>query len=422
MDWIDEVVNERFDDLRVVVITLSESFSQAGYQLYLVGGVVRNALIAGESTTPDFDLTTDAPPDEIRALVADIADAVWHQGERFGTVGVRIGEHTLEITTHRSEAYVDHSRQPVVTFSADLDLDLVRRDFTVNAMAVNVADGVLHDPCNGQLDLEAGVLRTPLPAEESFSDDPLRMLRAARFVAGYSLEPAAGLVEAAARLSERLSVVSAERIQEELRRLLMVDDPRPGLHLLVKMGLLERILPEIAALDESRRNTAFDQVPLVWNDPLVRLVALLLDLEPADVENRVRALRFSRQEAMTVVGLVRIMKKISSGPPGGSWSAENVRRLAVDSGALLGVAVDLAAVLHRDIGGLAVAVEQSVTLGDLEDLGPALDGDQVMAALALDPGPQVGEALAWLVDLRLREGKLSIEDAQGRLVDWWQSR
>ena len=155
-------MNGGFDDLRAVVAPLAELFREAGHRLYLVGGVVRNALMVGKETTPDFDLTTDAPPDRIRDLVAGSADAVWLQGERFGTVGIRIGRHTLEITTHRSEAYLDDSRKPVVTFSKDLVEDLARRDFTVNAMAVDVGNGTLHDPFAGQADLKAGILRTPL--------------------------------------------------------------------------------------------------------------------------------------------------------------------------------------------------------------------------------------------------------------------
>ena len=198
----------------------------------------------------------------------------------------------MEITTHRSEAYLDDSRKPVVTFSKDLVEDLARRDFTVNAMAVDVGNGTLHDPFAGRADLEAGLLRTPLAPEESFSDDPLRMLRAARFIAGYRLDPVPGLVEAARRLAERLDVVSTERVREELLRLLAVDDPRAGLDFLVEIGLLEKILPEVATLDRSSRQAAFNRVPIASGDPLDRLAALLLDLGPVEAGGRVRALRF----------------------------------------------------------------------------------------------------------------------------------
>ena len=415
-------MNGSFDDLRAVVAPLAELFREAGHRLYLVGGVVRNALMVGKETTPDFDLTTDAPPDRIRDLVAGSADAVWLQGERFGTVGVRIGRHTLEITTHRSEAYLDDSRKPVVTFSKDLVKDLARRDFTVNAMAVDVGNGTLHDPFAGQADLEAGILRTPLAPEESFSDDPLRMLRAARFVAGYRLDPVPGLVEAARRLAERVAVVSTERVREELLRLLAVDDPRAGLDFLVEIGLLERILPEVATLDESSRQAAFNRVPIASGDPLDRLAALLLDLGPVEAGGRVRALRFSRRETAIVKGLVEIVDRVRSGPPEGGWSAEDVRRMAFNAGELLDRALDLAVAVGADTGDLITAVGELRRAGELEDLGPALDGGQVMAVLDLVGGPEVGEALAWLTDLRLREGRLSVEEAEMLLTDWWRSR
>ena len=415
-------MNGSFDDLRAVVAPLAELFREAGHRLYLVGGVVRNALMVGKETTPDFDLTTDAPPDRIRDLVAGSADAVWLQGERFGTVGVRIGRHTLEITTHRSEAYLDDSRKPVVTFSKDLVKDLARRDFTVNAMAVDVGNGTLHDPFAGRADLEAGLLRTPLAPEESFSDDPLRMLRAARFVAGYRLDPVPGLVEAACRLAERVAVVSTERVREELLRLLAVDDPRAGLDFLVEIGLLEKILPEVATLDRSSRQAAFNRVPIASGDPLDRLAVLLLDLGPVEAGGRVRALRFSRRETATVKGLVEIVDRVRSGPPEGGWSAEDVRRMAFNAGELLDRALDLIVAVGADTGGLITAVGELRGVGELEDLGPALDGGQVMAVLDLVGGPEVGEALAWLTDLRLREGRLSVEEAEMLLTDWWWSR
>jgi len=415
-------VNGSFDDLRAVVAPLAELFREAGHRLYLVGGVVRNALMVGKETTPDFDLTTDARPDQIRDLVAGLADAVWLQGERFGTVGIRIGRHTFEITTHRSEAYLDDSRKPVVTFSKDLVEDLARRDFTVNAMAVDVDNGTLHDPFAGRADLEAGILRTPLAPEESLSDDPLRMLRAARFVAGYRLDPVPGLVEAARQLAERVAVVSIERVREELLRLLAVDDPRAGLDFLVEIGLLERVLPEVVILDRSSRQAAFNRVPIASGNPLDRLAALLLDLGPVEAGGRVRALRFSRRETAIVKGLVEIVDRVRSGPPEGGWSAEDVRRMAFKAGELLDRALDLAVAVGVDTGDLVTAVRELRGVGELEDLGPALDGGQVMAVLDLVGGPEVGEALAWLTDLRLREGRLSVKEAEMFLTDWWQNR
>jgi poly(A) polymerase len=415
-------VDKRFDDLRAVVAPLAGVFLEAGHSLYLVGGVIRNALLVGEPSSPDFDLTTDAFPEQIRDLVAGSADAVWLQGELFGTVGARIGEHTLEITTHRSEAYLDDSRKPVVTFSRHLAEDLARRDFTVNAMAVDIGDGTLHDPFDGRADLEAGILRTPLAPEESFSDDPLRMLRAARFVADYRLTPTAGLVEAARRLVRRVSIVSVERVREELLRLLAVEDPRAGLDLLVEIGLLEIILPNVAALDDSSRQTAFDRVSIATNNPLVRLAALLLDFEPALVRYRVLELRFSRREQAIVEGLVRTAQRIRSSSSEGGWSAEEVRRLAESAGDLLDEAFNLAVASGVDTDSLVAVVGELKAAGELEDLGPALNGRQVMAILDLVAGPEVGEALAWLADLRFRKGRLSIEDAEVLLVNWWRSR
>ncbi|HJP25557.1 MAG TPA: CCA tRNA nucleotidyltransferase, partial [Acidimicrobiales bacterium] len=189
MDGLSAIPDGTFDDIRAAVAPVAGPFHAAGHGLYLVGGLVRDRLLR-DDRTPDHDLTTDATPDRIRELVAEVADAVWLQGERFGTVGLRVGDVTMEITTHRAEAYLSDSRKPVVRFSSELFEDLARRDFTVNAMAVDVADGMLHDPFGGRADLETRTLRTALDPVESFSDDPLRMLRAARFLSRYGLTPA----------------------------------------------------------------------------------------------------------------------------------------------------------------------------------------------------------------------------------------
>ena len=213
MSGVGGPIGERaFDDLRDAVVPVSERFAAAGHRLYLVGGLVRDSLM-GLAPTTDHDLTTDATPDQVRRLMEGVADAVWLQGERFGTVGIRVGDLIMEITTHRAESYVGDSRKPVVRFSTDLHEDLGRRDFTVNAMAVDVVDGKLHDPFDGRADLAAGILRTPLSPEESFGDDPLRMLRAARFHARYDLVPVDGLVEVARSLADRIGIVSGERIR-----------------------------------------------------------------------------------------------------------------------------------------------------------------------------------------------------------------
>ncbi len=208
---------------------LAERFDEAGHRLYLVGGIVRD-LVLGRPLSGDIDLTTDARPERTAALVRDWADAVWDQGARFGTIGVKAGGSTFEITTHRAEAYHPDSRKPDVSFADEVEADLSRRDFTVNAMALRVTgrDGEepeLIDPFGGVGDLAAGVLRTPLHPEESFTDDPLRMLRAARFVAGYGLAPEPALVTAVSDLVGRLEIVTAERVRDELSKLLVVRGP-----------------------------------------------------------------------------------------------------------------------------------------------------------------------------------------------------
>ena len=228
---------------------LAERFAAAGRRLYLVGGIVRDLLLDRDLDRPDLDFTTDARPEETRAIAGPLAEAIWDQGERFGTIGVQHGGRTWEITTHRAEAYDPASRKPSVTFGDRVEDDLARRDFTVNAMALTLPDAVLVDPYDGVADLLVHHrLRTPLTPEESFGDDPLRMMRAARFIAGYGLKPDPALVEAAATMATRLEVVSAERIRDELHKLLAVDDPAAGLWFLHDTGLFEHFLPEIPAL------------------------------------------------------------------------------------------------------------------------------------------------------------------------------
>jgi poly(A) polymerase len=245
------VIPPRLQPLVEETQPLAERFAAAGFRLYLVGGVVRDAILdrLGEGGDQDLDFTTDAPPDEIEAILKPWADAVWTQGKRFGTIGAKQGEVTYEVTTHRAEAYDPDSRKPDVRFSTDITADLSRRDFTVNAMALRLDETLeLIDPYDGLADLAAGRLRTPLAPEESFTDDPLRMLRAARFVSGYGLTPDDELVAAVQRLHGRLEIVSAERIRDELDKLLVVDKPAEGLWFLTRTGLADEFLPELPAL------------------------------------------------------------------------------------------------------------------------------------------------------------------------------
>ncbi|MCH2425007.1 MAG: CCA tRNA nucleotidyltransferase [Acidimicrobiales bacterium] len=408
-----------FDDLCAVVSPVADRFLANRFQLYLVGGVVRDRLL-GVDRTPDLDLTTDAPPERIRELVDGVADTVWLQGERFGTVGIRLGDLTMEITTHRSEAYMGDSRKPVVRFSTDLYEDLARRDFTVNAMAVEVAERSLHDPHDGRGDLGRGILRTPLSPEESFSDDPLRMLRAARFVARYGLVPAEGLVGAARSLVGRMAIVSAERIRDEFFRLLEVEDPSPGVHLLAEIGLLDGLLPEVAALDVGERNRALEVVATATDDPVLRLAVLAQSA--GGMASRLVDLRLSGTDVRRIAVLVDGADQIVEGSTDGSWSDEEVRRLAVAVGPSLDPVLEFVDLVGVETGDLVAVVERLGSVGEFDDLGPALDGDAVMVLLDLSAGPEVGEALSWLVDLRLREGRVAPDEAATRLVDWWSNR
>ena len=408
-----------FDDLCAVVSPVADRFLANRFQLYLVGGVVRDRLL-GVDRTPDLDLTTDAPPERIRELVDGVADTVWLQGERFGTVGIRLGDLTMEITTHRSEAYMGDSRKPVVRFSTDLYEDLARRDFTVNAMAVEVAERRLHDPHDGRGDLGRGILRTPLSPEESFSDDPLRMLRAARFVARYGLVPAEGLVGAARSLVGRMAIVSAERIRDEFFRLLEVEDPSPGVHLLAEIGLLDGLLPEVAALDVGERNQALEVVATATDDPVLRLAVLAQSA--GGMASRLVDLRLSGTDVRRIAVLVDGADQIVEGSTDGSWSDEEVRRLAVAVGPSLDPVLEFVDLVGVETGDLVAVVERLGSVGEFDDLGPALDGDAVMILLDLSAGPEVGEALSWLVDLRLREGRVAPDEAATRLVDWWSNR
>jgi len=410
-----------FDEQRRAVAPLSDRFSRAGHRLYLVGGVVRDELMGRQVETPDLDLTTDATPDQVKSLVDGIVDAVWLQGERFGTVGVRLDGRTIEITTHRAEDYTSDSRKPDVSYSTDLAADLVRRDFTVNAMAVDVVDGVLHDPHGGRSDLGAGLLRTPLDPEISFADDPLRMMRAARFVAGLGLTPVPGLVEAATSLADRMEIVSAERRCVELFRLLDLPDPGPGLALLVDAGLIGHVLPGVSDLDELALSEVLSQMAGAPAEPLMRLAVLGQVIGAAALRGMATGLRMSGRDTSDLMSMLYTIDEISNaGEPG--WSDEAARRLVARAGDMLYPSLRLAAALGLDDGDLADVVSRLDSAGELNDLGPPLDGAAVMDMLGLEPGTQVGEALAWLTDLRLSEGRLDRDEAATRLSAWWADR
>jgi poly(A) polymerase len=335
---------------------VAERFAAAGHRLYLVGGIVRDLLLDRDLDRPDLDFTTDARPDETRAIVGPVATAVWDQGARFGTIGARIDGREWEITTHRAEAYDPSSRKPEVSFGDAIEDDLARRDFTVNAMALTLPDAQLVDPFEGMTDLLVHKrLRTPLTPEESFSDDPLRMLRAARFVAGYGLAPDPALVAAATAMAHRLEVVSAERIRDELHKLLAVDDPAAGLWFLHDTGLFEEFLPEIPALRleqdpiHRHKDVLAHTIAVVTKtrpDLVVRMAALLHDvgkpktrsIGPRGVSfhhhevvgarmarDRLRALRFPNDQVEAITKLVYLHLRFH-GYSDEVWTDAAVRR------------------------------------------------------------------------------------------------
>ncbi|MCX6519850.1 MAG: CCA tRNA nucleotidyltransferase [Actinobacteria bacterium] len=446
---------------------LADRFGAAGHRLFLVGGTVRDLVttVVRPDAPPqgDFDLdaTTTARPKEIKQLLQGWADAIWTQGERFGTIGamkrVEVAgvadvngasvERVFEITTHRAEAYRDDSRKPEVAFSDDIVADLSRRDFTVNAMAIEVTSPSpsLVDPFGGVADLAAKVLRTPLTPAESFSDDPLRMLRAARFIARYDLVPVPELLDAVGSMAERLSIVSAERIRDELDKLLAASAPSGGLRFVFATDLGRQALPEVAALadrvvDGSRHADALAHtlavvaaLPVGADDRHLRWAGMFAALGPSVARARMRALRSSLASIDAIGTLVAVHERLSGGPAGGSgrWTAGEVRRLVRDAGPWLDQAVLLAranaAALVDGSAAAAMArvdgaVAQLAALADREDLGsfaPELDGATVMEVLGLSPGRDVGRAVQFLTELRLDAGPVGPTEATRRLIEWW---
>ena len=445
-----------------VVAPLAERFAAADHRLYLVGGIVRDLLVGRELGELDIDLTTDARPDEVKALLAGSVDSVWSVGERFGTIGAKLGDWTVEITTHRADVYLPETRKPEVTFSTEVEDDLSRRDFTVNAMALALPELQLIDPFDGAADLAAGRLRTPLAPEESFSDDPLRMLRAARFLAGYRLMPTDELVHAVAEMGDRLAIVSAERIRDELDKLMVVEDPSDGLWFLVDTGLAEEFLPELPAMRleqdpiHHHKDVLAHTIAVVANntpaDRLVRLAALFHDIGKPKTrsfgangvmfhhhevvgarmtKDRMTALRYSNEDVEIVTQLVRLHLRFHGYGTGTGWTDSAVRRFVRDAGDQLDRLIELtrcdcttrnqrkAEMLARRMDDLEARIAELEAAEELKAIRPDLDGRQVMEHLGLEPGREVGEALAFLLDLRLDEGPLDEDEAYRRLDAWW---
>ena len=442
---------------------LAERFAASGFKLYLVGGVVRDLLLGRDmSDGRDIDMTTDALPADTKRLVKGWADSVWTQGERFGTIGCQNDGWTFEITTHRAEAYDPESRKPEVVFSDVIEADLSRRDFTVNAMALSLPDPELIDPFGGAEDLAAGRLRTPLSPEESFSDDPLRMLRAARFLAGYGLTPDDDLRAAATSMCDRLSIVSAERIRDEFDKLMVVQDPTPGLWFLADTGLMDQFLPEFSRMrleqDPIHRHKdvlthTIAVIGKTSTNRLVRLSALYHDVgKPRTraigdagvsfhhhevvgarmTRERMKALKYSSDDIEAVSRLVFLHLRFHTYKMG--WTDSAVRRFVRDAGELLPELIELtrcdcttrnerkAQELAQRMDELEARIDELLAREELASLRPDLDGNAVMTHLGLTPGRDVGDALEFLMELRLEEGPLGEDEAKVRLDAWWAER
>ena len=456
------------------VSDLGRRFADAGHQLYLVGGSVRDALLGGLGH--DLDFTTSARPDETHAILRDYTPATWDIGRDFGTIGAmrRDGdaEWQIEVTTFRADAYEPESRKPVVAFGDRIEEDLVRRDFTINAMAVNVVSGEFVDPWEGLRDLSEGVLRTPSPPEISFSEDPLRMMRAARFASRLGFRVAPEVQAAMKELAERIAIVSAERIQAELSGLLLTDSPREGLDLLVRTGVAEHILPELPALrlerDEHMRHKdvyahsltvleqAIDLERARGHEPdlVNRLAALLHDIgKPATrrfegskvtfhhhdvvgaklVSKRLKALKYPTATVKSVAKLVELHLRFH-GYAEGTWSDSAVRRYVRDAGDELERLHMLtradcttrnrnkATRLRRSYEELEWRIDELAAQEEIAAMRPDLDGQQIMEILGIAPGPVVGKAYTFLLEHRMEHGPVPEEEARRLLLDWWSQQ
>ncbi len=436
---------------------LGELFARAGYQLYLVGGYVRD-LVLGLTGESDVDLATDAAPAETTRVLRGWAERQYLVGVRFGTVGALKGARKFEITTFRQDVYAAEHRKPAVTFAKDLETDLSRRDFTINSMAIRLPAGEFVDPFGGVKALAAKTLDTPLDPELSFGDDPLRMLRAARFVSQLDVVPAPRVVEAIEQMRERLSIVSAERIAEELNKLLVGDQVVKGLELLVRTGLSDEFLPELSALrleqDPVHRHKdvlAHTMAVVERCEPIqeLRLAALLHDIgKPATrqitpdgvqfhhhevvgarmAESRMRELRYPSAVIDRVRQLVELHLRFHG--YGEGWSDSAVRRYVRDAGPLLDWLnqltradcttrnKDRAAQFAQLQDELEERIAQLAQQENLDAMRPPLDGVQVMERLGLEPGPGVGRALEYLMEVRLERGPIDEEEAYALLEAW----
>jgi poly(A) polymerase len=457
-----------------LVTDLGERFAAAGHTLALVGGPVRDALLGRPS--PDLDFTTDARPEQTEPILKRWGSAHWDVGRAFGTIGAQLGPITVEVTTYRSEAYDADSRKPAVQYGDSLEADLARRDFTVNAMALTVPGFELVDRHDGLRDLGTRMLRTPGTPEQSFTDDPLRMMRAARFAAQLGMWVAPDVQAAMTAMAGRLEIVSAERVRVELVKLLQSPDPVRGLRLMVDTGLAAIVLPELPALrlevDEHHRHKdvyehtlqVLEQAIALETGPegdvpepdlVLRLAALLHDIgKPATrrfeaggsvsfhhhevvgaklTAKRMRALRFDTATIKDVSRLVELHLRFH-GYGDGEWTDSAVRRYVVDAGPLLTrlhrlTRSDSTTRNERRAARLSAAYddleERIARLAEQEELAavrPDLDGNEIMTALGIGPGREVGQAYQHLLELRLERGPLGRETALEELRAWWSAR
>jgi poly(A) polymerase len=456
-----------------VVATLAETFARAGHELAIVGGPVRDALLG--RPVNDHDFTTDARPDEILRIVKPISSVQWDVGRDFGTIGARVEHEQVEITTYRADSYDGATRKPTVEFGDTIEGDLARRDFTVNSMALRVPGRTLVDPTGGVEDLVRGILRTPSDPRVSFGDDPLRMLRAARFASQLGFEVDADTVAAIGELRSTIEIVSPERIQGELVRLLQTDDPVRGIRLLVDTGLMAEFLPEVPALrleidehhhhkdvyehsltvlrqaielEAERRPDAMPDVPL-------RLAALLHDigkpstrrLEPGGgvsfhhhdakgarmARRRLKELRFDSATIDAVTQLIDQHLRFF-GYAEGAWTDSAVRRYVRDAGPQLErlhilTRADVTTRNKRKAARLASAYDdierrivELAAQEELDAIRPELDGNRIQEILGIKPGREVGQAYRYLLEVRLDEGIIGPDAAEQRLRDWWAAR
>ncbi|MFA5774395.1 MAG: CCA tRNA nucleotidyltransferase [Ilumatobacteraceae bacterium] len=466
------MIPQRFAPILEELTPLAERFRQAGFRLFIVGGTVRDLLLGNATDSLDFDFTTNALPQQIKAILDGWADSTWTQGEKFGTIGAQKNGRTLEITTHRAEAYSPDSRKPEVRFAQDIAMDLARRDFTINAMAIELTtdNPELVDPYNGAVDLLSLTLKTPLSPSESFSDDPLRMMRAARFMSSMNMQPVPEITLAVKSMSDRIKIVSAERIRNELDRLIVTDNPSIGLWFLVDTGLAQHFFPELPAMsleqDPIHRHKdvlthTFAVVENVKPDAstnfdfrLTRLAALFHDIGKPKTRSikdgkgvtfhhhevvgarmsreRLKALRYPSHDVEAITELVALHLRFHTYQMG--WTDSAVRRYVRDAGKFLNELNVLtrcdcttrnekkAMMLAKRMDELETRIAELATQEELAALRPELDGAAVMEQLGITPGRHVGAALNFLMEIRLEEGLLGDTEVRRRLNEWWATQ